>query len=112
MVMATRTWFGRIPPPADGLSGFLSTESTPPASVCQLFRLPGTSREWETFSATANRTSFGRIQSPASTASGSSTTAFLNKLLRFQPSQAWHIAGVADFNGDGQADLVWENTLS
>ena len=23
---------------------------------------------------------------------------------------AWHIAGVGDFNGDGSADLVWENT--
>ena len=22
----------------------------------------------------------------------------------------WRIAGVGDFNGDGQADLVWENT--
>ena len=22
----------------------------------------------------------------------------------------WHIAGVGDFNGDGNADLVWENT--
>jgi hypothetical protein len=24
----------------------------------------------------------------------------------------WHIAGAADFNGDGQADLVWENTVT
>ncbi|HET9375170.1 MAG TPA: VCBS repeat-containing protein [Chthoniobacterales bacterium] len=23
----------------------------------------------------------------------------------------WHIAGVGDFNGDVQADLVWENTV-
>jgi hypothetical protein len=24
----------------------------------------------------------------------------------------YHIAGVADFNGDGKADLVWENTAT
>src|ERR1700744_3075563 len=24
----------------------------------------------------------------------------------------WHIAGVGDFNGDGNADLVWENTTT
>ena len=27
-------------------------------------------------------------------------------------STDWHIAGAADFNGDGQADLVWENTIT
>jgi len=27
-------------------------------------------------------------------------------------STQWHIAGAADFNGDGQADLVWENTTT
>jgi hypothetical protein len=25
---------------------------------------------------------------------------------------SWHIAGAADFDGDGQADLVWENTVT
>jgi FG-GAP repeat len=25
---------------------------------------------------------------------------------------AWRIAGVGDFNGDGNADLVWENTVT
>ena len=25
---------------------------------------------------------------------------------------SWHIAGAADFDGDGQADLVWENTAT
>jgi hypothetical protein len=25
-------------------------------------------------------------------------------------SVQWHVAGVGDFNGDGNADLVWENT--
>jgi hypothetical protein len=24
----------------------------------------------------------------------------------------WHIAGAGDFNGDGYADLVWENTTT
>ena len=73
-----------------------------PASVCQLFRPIGTSRESETFSATANRTLFGRIWLPASTLSGSSTTAFFNTVSSFQPSQpGWHIVGAGDFNGDG-----------
>jgi hypothetical protein len=26
--------------------------------------------------------------------------------------RARHIAGVGDFNGDGYADLVWENTIN
>ncbi len=24
----------------------------------------------------------------------------------------WHIAGTGDFNGDGQTDLLWENTVT
>jgi hypothetical protein len=27
-------------------------------------------------------------------------------------AEEWHIAGAADFSGDGQADLVWENTTT
>lgn len=27
-------------------------------------------------------------------------------------SSRWHIAGAADFNSDGHADLIWENTAS
>ena len=25
---------------------------------------------------------------------------------------SWHIAGAADFDGDGQADLIWENKVT
>jgi hypothetical protein len=25
---------------------------------------------------------------------------------------AWHIAGTGDYNGDGQPDLIWENTAT
>ena len=27
-------------------------------------------------------------------------------------STSWYIDGVPDFDGDGQADLVWENTVT
>jgi serralysin len=26
------------------------------------------------------------------------------------PGAAWHVVGAADFNGDGKADIEWQNT--
>ena len=28
----------------------------------------------------------------------------------FNPGAAWHVVGAADFNGDGKADIEWQNT--
>ncbi len=28
----------------------------------------------------------------------------------FNPGSAWHIVGSGDFNGDGKADIEWQNT--
>ena len=28
----------------------------------------------------------------------------------FNPGSAWQVHGVADFNGDGKADIIWQNT--
>ena len=25
------------------------------------------------------------------------------------PGQSWHVAGTDDFNGDGNADILWQN---
>jgi hypothetical protein len=38
-----------------------------------------------------------------------SGTTILNFVYLANVDPAWHIAAVADFNGDGKPDLLWEN---
>ena len=76
-------------------------------------QLIGISQLQETFSVPARRIWSGRIHSLASTVSGSCKTGYPNLQSVFPRSQfQWHIAAAADFLGTGQADLVWENTVT
>ena len=30
----------------------------------------------------------------------------------WEPCPSWHLAGAADFNGDGKTDILWENRVT
>jgi hypothetical protein len=39
-------------------------------------------------------------------------TAYASSAFIGNAPVAWHIAGAGDFNGDGQTDVLWENTIT
>jgi hypothetical protein len=55
--------------------------------------------------------SYGKTPAPVNVAFGSSKTVFFPAVSTYQRSRfSGASVGVGDFKGDGNADLVWENT--
>ena len=62
-----------------------------------------------TTTATAGRTCYGVTSEPAATRSGGPPIRLTPQAVTTVSNLDWYVAGSGDYNGDGQADILWRN---